>query len=392
MRALVLVALLLFGGASGTATLSLPDVGVVAGAPATAKVSPKRARVVFSSGASRVTARARNSIIRFALPRAGAWRYRILVGGRVAGSGTVRVRAARLPGTRPNAVCAAAGAFWPSMTLAVDFGSLWVACKSQARILRVDPATGAVRARIRFPTAVQIGAVATGLGAVWALDDRQGMLYRVDPRRNAVVRSVPLGTSRAYNVWAGAGSVWVVDDASGELMRIDPAGGVVDRIAVGDGPSDLVFAGDTLLAVNHRDRGLVRVDVSSRVVTRLTTLPGDAPERMVRAGGFLWITGRGTDLFRVDEATGSVVETIDVDASGIDLAAVGDSVWVPTRSAAVDPSGLPTMARLVRVRAGTASAVATPAGRVDVHGLVGEGSSVWLADNTNGVLYRVPAG
>ena len=392
MRILALVAVLLLGGASGRATLSFSDVGVVAGAPATAKVSAQRAQVVFSSGASRITVRARSSTIRFVLPRAGSWRYRILVGGRVAGSGAVRARAARLPGTRPNAVCAAAGAFWPSMTLAADFGSLWVACKSQARILRVDPATGAVRARIRFPTAVQIGAVATGLGAVWALDDRQGMLYRVDPSRNAVVRSVPLATSRAYNVWTGAGSVWVVDDASGELMRIDPGGGVVDRIAVGDGPSDLVFAGDTLWVVDHRDRGLVRVDAATRAVTGLTTLPGDAPERMVRAGGFLWITGRGTDLFRVDETTGAVLETIDVDASGIDLVAAGDSVWVPTRSAAVDASGLPTMARLVRVRAGSASGVTTPSGRVDVNGLIGDGDSVWLADNANGVLYRVPAG
>jgi streptogramin lyase len=278
------------------------------------------------------------------------------------------------------------------MTLAADFGSLWVACKSEARLLRVDPGSGAIRARIRFPTAVQIGAVATGLGAVWALDDRQGMLYRVDPARNAVVRSVLLGTSRAYNLWTGAGSVWVVDDASGELMRVDPNGGVVDRISVGEGPSDLVFSGATAWVVDHRDRGLVRVNTATRTVTRLTTLPGDAPERMVEAGGFLWITGRGTDLFRVDPTTGAVMETIDVGASGIDVVAAGDSVWVPTRSAAVDPSGLPTMARLVRVRAGSTASVATPADRVDVNGLVAGDGSVWLADNTNGVLYRVPAG
>jgi streptogramin lyase len=258
-------------------------------------------------------------------------------------------------------------------------------------VLRVDPGSGAIRARIRFPTAVQIGAVATGLGAVWALDDRQGMLYRVDPARKAVVRSVLLGTSRAYNVWTGAGSVWVVDDASGELMRIDPNGGVVDRIEVGDGPSDLVFDGATVWVVNHRDRGLVRVDTTTRAATRLATLPGDAPERMALAGGSLWITGRGTGLFRVDPTTGAVLETIDVDASGIDVVAAGDSVWIPTRSNAVDPSGLPTLARLVRVSGGSSATVATPAGRVDVNGLAAGGGSVWLADNTNGVLYRVPA-
>ena len=36
--------------------------------------------------------------------------------------------------------------------------------------------------------------------------------------------------------------------------------------------------------------------------------------------------------------------------------------------------------------------IATPAGRLDVNGLVADGDAVWLADNTNGVLYRVPAG
>jgi streptogramin lyase len=388
MGKLALLAVLLVG----KTTLSFADVGIVSGVPSTAKVSAPSARVVFTNGGSRVSVQARKSTVRFVLPRPGTWRYRVLVRGRLARTGSVRARAASLPGAQPHAVCAAAGAFWPSMTLAADAGSLWVACKSQSRLLRVDAATGAIRARVRFPTAVEITAVAAGLGAVWALDARQGMLYRVDRVRNAVVRSVPLGTSRAYNIWTGAGSVWVVDDATGELMRIDPNGGVVDRIPVGDGPSDLVFEGATLWAVDHRDRGLVRVDTATRAVTRLATLPGDAPERMVQVGGYLWITGRGTDLFRVDPASGAVLETIDTDASGIDLVAAGDSIWVPTRSAAVDASGLPTMSRLLRVGAGSTSAVASPSGRVDVNGLVEDSGAVWLADNTNGVLYRVPAG
>jgi hypothetical protein len=396
MGKFVLLAVLLLGG-PGKATLSFPDVGVVAGVQSTATVSAKRpgaVRVVFSSGASRVSVGARKSTVRFVLPRAGAWRYRILVGGRVAGAGSVRARSANLPGARPYAACAAAGAFWPAMTLAFDFDSLWIACKSQSRILRLDPASGAVRARIRLPRAVEATAVATGLGSVWALDARQGTLYRIDPSRNAVVGSILLATTRGYNIWTGAGSVWVVDDGAGELMRIDPAGGVIDRIVVGDGPSDLVFAGHTLWVVNHRDRGLIRLDTATRTVTRLTTLPGETPERMVRAGGSLWITGRGTDLMRVDETNGAVLETIDVDASGIDLVTAGETVWIPTRSAAVDPSGLPTMARLLRVHAGgsTAEPVVTSAGRLDVHGLVSHGTGVWLADLTNGVLYRVPAG
>jgi hypothetical protein len=42
--------------------------------------------------------------------------------------------------------------------------------------------------------------------------------------------------------------------------------------------------------------------------------------------------------------------------------------------------------------AGTVTTVARSRGRVDVHGLVGTPGAVWLADNTGGLLYRVPTG
>jgi hypothetical protein len=40
---------------------------------------------------------------------------------------------------------------------------------------------------------------------------------------------------------------------------------------------------------------------------------------------------------------------------------------------------------------GAVTTVATALGRVDVHGLAVGLGSVWLADNTSGVLYRLPA-
>jgi hypothetical protein len=112
---------------------------------------------------------------------------------------------------------------------------------------------------------------------------------------------------------------------------------------------------------------------------------------MVWSGGRLWITGRGTDLLEVDPADGSVVRTIEIGASGIDVAADGDSLWVPTRSDAVDATGFPTMEALKRVSAssGAVATVVRAVGRVDVHGLAVGRGAVWLADNTNGRLYAV---
>ena len=45
--------------------------------------------------------------------------------------------------------------------------------------------------------------------------------------------------------------------------------------------------------------------------------------------------------------------TIEIGASGIDVAAAAGALWVPVRSAAVDSTGFPTMQALRRVSATT---------------------------------------
>jgi hypothetical protein len=297
---------------------------------------------------------------------------------------------ARLPGARAVKVCAAAGPFWPTMTLALRGTSAWIACKEQARVIRIDSKTGKTlrSVSLRAPAI----AVAAGLGSIWALDSA-GSLYRLNPSTAVIVKRVRLGTVAAYNIWIGGGSVWVADDQGARVVRVSPAAGkVVARIPVGDGPADMAFSGAVAWAINHRDQTLTRIDLGTNQSRELTDLGGDAPERMVWLGGSLWVTGRGTDLLKVDPSSGSVERTIEIGASGIDVAAAGGTLWVPTRSAAVDQRGLPTMNALVRVSAstGAATTVARPTARLDVHGLVAAGGGVWIADNRGGTLYRIP--
>jgi hyaluronoglucosaminidase len=297
--------------------------------------------------------------------------------------------AAPLPGARAIKVCAAAGPYWPTMTLALQGPSAWVACKEQSRVVRVNTATG--RTVKSVPLAGQAIAVTAGLGSIWAVDSG-GTLYRIDQATGKVVKRISLPTRAAYNAWIGGGSVWVADDQGAAVVRVSPrTNRVVARLPVGDGPADMAFSGSTAWVVNHRDKVLSRIDLAKNRSSKVAVLTGDAPERMVLLHGALWITGRGTDLLKVDPASGTVEQTIEIGASGIDVAAEGDELWVPTRSAQVDTTGFPTMDALKRVSAttGAVSTVATPTSRLDVHGIVARGGAVWLADNTNGYLYRV---
>ncbi len=296
---------------------------------------------------------------------------------------------ARLPGATALKACAGAGSFWPTQTLAFDRATAWVACKEQARVVRLNTKTRKLGPSVRLDGPVI--AVASGYGSIWALDSGS-TLYRIKPATARVTRRVDVPASAAYNIWIGGGSVWVADDQGASVIRVSPATGkVVARVAVGDGPADMVFSGTSAWVISHRDKALDRIDLATNAVSRVATVPGDAPERLARLAGSLWITGRGTDLLRVDPETGGVKATIDIGASGIDVVAAGVALWVPSRSDAVDPTGFPTMDALRRVSASTGqmTTVARASGRLDVHGLQAQGGYVWLADNRAGLLYRV---
>lgn len=300
-----------------------------------------------------------------------------------------------LPGARSIKVCAAAGPFWPTMTLALRDTTAWVACKTQSRVVRVNTRTGKTTksVRLRGPAI----AVASGFGSIWALDSA-GTLYRVKPANGRVAKRIALNVAAAYNIWIGGGSVWVAADQGANVVRVSPQSNrVVARIGAGDGPASMAFDAATAWIVNHRDTTIDRIDLATNRSGPLTTLGGvndRAPERMTFSQGSLWVTGRGTDLLKVNPATGAVERTIEIGASGIDLVALGDDLWVPTRSDAVDPTGFPTMDALKRVSTstGAVTTVSRPTARLDVHGLAAAGGAVWIADNRKGRLYRVPAG
>lgn len=189
--------------------------------------------------------------------------------------------------------------------------------------------------------------------------------------------------------------MWVADDQGARVVRVSPkTNRIVARVAVGNGPADIAFAGTTAWVINHRDLMLTRIDLRSNRSAPVATVGREgqaAPERMVWAAGKLWITGRGVDLLRVNPADGKVEATIEIGASGIDVAVAGDALVVPTRSAETDGRGFPTMnaVQRVSVSTGAVTTLARPVGRVDVHGLVARNASAWLADNTSGRLYRL---
>lgn len=307
-----------------------------------------------------------------------------------AAQGSPSIASGRIPQAHAVRACAGAGPYWPTMTLALQGRTAWIACKEEARLVRLRLPGGRKTATV--PVEGEIIAVAIGIGSVWALDTAS-TLYRLDPANGRIEKRIQLGATAAYNIWLGGGAAWVADDQGAAVLRVSPSSNkVVARIPIGDGPADMVFRGAQAWVITHRDNTVFRIDLASNEATRLGAVAGSdaAAERLALLGDGLWITGRGLSLVEVDPASGATRRRVDIGGTGIDVVSAAGALWVPVRTAAVDRTGFPTMTALRRVTPdGKVKTVATARGRVDVHGLAPGLGSVWIADNTSGFLYRI---
>jgi DNA-binding beta-propeller fold protein YncE len=108
--------------------------------------------------------------------------------------------------------------------VAVGYGAVWVVARGarENEVLRIDPATGKVTKRTRFPAASRIDSLAAGLGGVWVVASSSATLYRIDPHSAAVTGRVDLG-ERAARPVVVLGSIWVgLADSGSDTVRVDP--------------------------------------------------------------------------------------------------------------------------------------------------------------------------
>lgn len=283
------------------------------------------------------------------------------------------------PAPGPRVVANVAVADGLGRTAQVAFGSVWLSATNDAAVIRVDPRTRRVVARIPVGTDVNLGA---GAGAVWAVPRRpslaQARLIRIDPRTNRVVARIPLPSPGARYPLGGAAvvagrRVWVVG-AQG-LVAIDPARNRPVRQVVLGGDFlvvDSMLRGRELWII-RADRSITRFDAVSGL--RLGRLGWAAPsevvlpdrDRMVKVaqrsvslidpvgGRTLWLTRLGAQLndaalvrgrllvegavgarvrdtlWELDPRTGRIVGSMTVPGFSVTaLLRVGGEGWVVT--------------------------------------------------------------
>lgn len=252
---------------------------------------------------------------------------------------------------RPSPVVATIGTEGLSSSMAAGAGALWVAGSDQ--ILRIDPATNGVAARIPVVAGAGPAGVAVGAGAVWVPLAVPGALWGIDPATDKVTSKIPLGgpLNGPISVSAAGDTVWVAccgesgtgaSTSGGRLLRVDVRRErVVADIALNASP--VAIAADTSAAwVATAGGQVLTVNPKRNRVTATINAGGPLGfDHTIAVGpSGVWLADPFDEqLVRIDPKTKRVMARIPAGAVTT-LAVTGDAVWAlsPLGLVRVDPA------------------------------------------------------
>jgi hypothetical protein len=192
------------------------------------------------------------------------------------------------------------------------------------------------------------GGSVAAFGALWVSDSGRGEIVKVDPDSRRVTARIPVDGET--EMAAARGSLWAVRNSSGTssgpLLRIDPrTGRVTKRIALRT-PGGDAFTGGFPIAAGSRiwiggPNGVLAVDTArERVVGHIALTGGYNLQNLLVHRGELWLTSASGATDRYDARTGRRLGRVGWD-TGPGLIPYGDRFIQVSRDAValVDQTG-----------------------------------------------------
>ncbi len=108
---------------------------------------------------------------------------------------------------------------------------------AEARIDKIDPATGDVVASIPAPGHGSDSGLAWAEGSLWVGQYRERKIHRIDPATGAILRTIESNRFVTGVTWVD-GELWhgTLEDDESDIRRIDPeSGAVLERLAMPPG-------------------------------------------------------------------------------------------------------------------------------------------------------------
>jgi hypothetical protein len=272
---------------------------------------------------------------------------------------------------------------------AFAFASAWIA--GGDKLLRVDPKTNHVVARIRVPGCAW---PVYGAGSMWL--SQTGQIAEIDPATNSITKRIAVNTSEADPLTYGFGSLWVVN-RNGQLLRVNPATGTTLATIKVQGPADwspILATGAGSVWVASGDRhAVIRVDPGTNSISGTVTgishtaslLTVGVGQSAVWAHANAAAGGRGI-LYRIDPAKAKIVGKIVTSHAmggqygGTNIAFGARSIWTINGNQ-----------RVSRIHAKPLRVVNSRTPPITAPNFIGFGyHSIWVQDFNSGQTVRIP--
>jgi YVTN family beta-propeller protein len=313
-----------------------------------------------------------------ALFAVGVFALRALIGGHEPAASRA-VTAGRVDGRIPVPL---PGGPWVGK-LSFGAGSLWVRKGGDDEVLRIEPQTNKIVARIRVGFAYDTGIAVRGRD-VWVTNGEEGTVSRISADTNQVVATVRVG-KYPLGIAATKNAVWVANLDSGSVSRIDPRlNRVVKTVPTSapsqfGGPKAIAVAGGMVWVADARSGAIVRLDAHRN--SRVEAIGGTGPAcgGMTVFGGSVWVASAcdKAKVTRIDVRTARVTAVIRVPGVALDLAGGFGSIWVTTLRGLllrIDPN---TNRITAKLRLGDATLMTTG------------GGSVWVINRESRSVIRI---
>ena len=142
--------------------------------------------------------------------------------------------------------------------LVYAYHAIWISDLAKGRIVRVNPRTNRITAKIKIPKADWI---TPADGALWVSSERN-RVYRVDPRTRRVTASVAVGANPLASAVVG-GELWVPNIDANTISVVDPAHNTVSRtIQAGNAPLGVLSTADGVFVSMSNDGAVWRFDAT----------------------------------------------------------------------------------------------------------------------------------
>jgi hypothetical protein len=198
----------------------------------------------------------------------------------------------------------------PCSGAAFGFSSVWIplcANDKGTSLVRINAATNRIVATLPIAPANSEGGITVSPDAVW-MATANSELSGIDPATGAVRRRVRVAAGSQNPVYA-AGMVWITSKASNVITAIDARNGrVVATIPIPGGPHFAGAGGGAVWTIGQVDGVVTRVDiknkrVAARIYANIAGFGGD----VTYGSGYVWTTLVGVPFTKIDASNNSIV-------------------------------------------------------------------------------------